>query len=282
MKSRYLNFKKFINEDRREEYFEYDPKVIKKTGEVTRITAIEREDIESIPEGQTILKKIEDLTKSLKKNERKLLEYKNKYDSAEGEMRKMFEQVFDSMDDSVTRYIQTKSVTVSLSKVRKGSVTIDYKKAVEMLKELLDDSQEMQDKISAAIEEAKYVSIDYEKAFNTLKDDPDIKKKEKEVIDKSLEKNTKIGRPGKAKYNTIKDGPISKREIPGALDGEEDSVDTMDDERVSEGLFKDAANWTKNRVSNLFSKFKSLMKSIKDNMIDIDRKLNKLESLISE
>lgn len=283
MKRPYLSFTKFvINEDRREDIFNYENDVVNvKKAEVLRIKAKERESIEeNVPQGFAFLNEFDELVKSIEKNEKNFIKYQSAYKTDELKMMEMFDNIFDQLDESKTRYIETKYATVSLSKVGEGKTTTDYKKAYEMLKEVLKDSAEVQEKIEAAIEKAKVTTIDYEKLIKNLETElPD----NSDDIKKALDDNSKTGNPRKPTYNTIrKERNLPGRVAPGAFDNERDAVTITraEDERVEEGIMsriKDSGKDILNRVSEWLSSF---TEDVKNLLFGIDRKLNRINSLM--
>lgn len=282
MKRQYLTFKKFvINEERKENIFQYEPVEKDKDGNITKLKAKDRNLIqENVPEGFALLNEFDNLVKSITSNQKNLIKYQNAYKTDELKMMKMFDEIFDQLDESKTRYIETEYATVSLSKVGEGKTTTDYKKAYDMLKKVLKDSAEIQEKIQEAVERAKVTVIDYEKVFKELETElPD----KSDDIKKALDDNTKIGNPRKPTYTTIKrERNLPKRRIPGEFDNEENNVITRDDERVEEGFLsriKDSGRDILNRFSEWLSSF---TEDVKNLLFGIDRKLNRINSLIAK
>lgn len=282
MKKQYLSFNDYINEDRDENIFNYRiEKQNKKKDEIYGILAIEKDEIQNnLPESYNFLNSIENLVASINNNSRAIKRHQSALRDDENKMNQMFEQIFDKLDESKTRYVETKNMILTLSKVGEGKTTIDYKNACSMLQDILKDSIDIQKKIEAAIEDAKVVTIDYEKVMNTLQQElPD-----NEDIKRTLRDNTKIGAPRKPSFGA-KDkyakSKFIKRNIGNDFDTEVDSVETADDERVSEGLLSRIKDSGLNLLSKAKISLNNILNSVNLLLLGIDRKLNRLQNLLS-
>lgn len=250
------NFKKFldfvnenlINETRNEEVFDYEEDIVKKTGEIKSVTAKEN-DGEKTLEQKQMLDRLDEVSRMIPGIEERKEKAERDLKEAKGEMEKIYSDIFDAADITLTRIVETRNVIYQLSKQAKSvsKESIDYKLAFELISKSITKLKNAQELIDAALKEATTPASEVEGVFRAPTHS--VKNVMRKTGNYRLEKGGNL--------TNTKDMENS------VIDVEEEVGDT-----VSEGF-----------VGDTVDKIYAMFPSIKNYIIEVDNHLDELEKM---